>query len=218
MNSSNNNTVFFIDLEGTLLNEGEENLCEENLTNFISLIDQVENLTQSKVDIHLVSPIPAYKMQEIKDDIDKNIARYNRRNNKSIKDVASAACDMSTQVQGQRRAIDATIVPLPTGKNRDPQLLGLTEKELYVKYLIDYLKDRDQMGKLVYIGNGRNDIRAMKYVRSQGGIVLCPRNSRTGVREIADYTSNLHALQGVNEALTEAIKNNLQKAQRCYGD
>ena len=69
-----------------------------------------------------------------------------------------------------------------------------------------------------YIGNGRNDLQAMKYIQSQGGIAICPINSRTKVREIADYSSNLHALAGVNEALSMAIDNKLQSYQHYYGE
>ena len=56
----------------------------------------------------------------------------------------------------------------------------------------------------------------MKYIQSQGGIAICPINSRTKVREIADYISNLPALAGVNEALSMAINSKLQPHQDYY--
>lgn len=209
-------TIMFIDLEGTILNEEDGKIQEQDLFDFIGLINQLEVSTESTVAIHLVSPVEYKIMKQIKDHIDFNIKKYNRQMKTDIQGVESAACNMTDESLLDQT--DNTIVPLPTNISKDKRIIGLAEKAEYVKFWHQLLKNRYKIKNLIYIGNGRNDLQAMKYVKSQNGIAICPKNSRTKVREIADYTGHSSALKGVNEALNQAIKNNLQNRQICYGD
>lgn len=206
-------TIMFIDLEGTLLDEESGKVEQQNLYHFIDLINKLENSTSSSVAIHLVSPVEYTIMKMVKDYINSNITEYNRKNKAQIHFVESAACNMDqSSILNQT---DNTIVPLPASINKEKRLIGLTEKAEYVKFWYQLLNSRYDIKNLIYIGNGRNDFQAMKYVQEQGGIVVCPKNSPSKVREIADYSSELFALEGVNTALSQAIDSNLQSQQKC---
>ncbi len=209
-------TIMFIDLEGTLLNEENGKANQQDLQKFIGLIDKLEQSTESSVSIHLVSPVEYPTMKRVKDYINRNVTEYNLKNRTHIKFIESAACHMDESTILSQT--DNTIVPLPQNISSDKKMIGLTEKAEYVKFWHKLLNSRYTIKNLIYIGNGRNDLQAMKYIQSQGGIAICPINSRTKVREIADYSSNLHALAGVNEALSMAIDNKLQSYQHYYGE
>ena len=207
-------TIIFIDLEGTLLEEKTGKANQQDLQNFIELINKLEHSTETSVSIHLVSPVEYLVMKKVKDYIDRNITEYNIKHKTHIKSIESAACHMDeSSILFQT---DNTIVPLPQNISSDKKMIGLTEKAEYVKFWHNMLNNRYNIKNLIYIGNGRNDLQAMKYIQSQGGIAICPINSRTKVREIADYISNLPALAGVNEALSTAINSKLQPHQDYY--
>ena len=72
-------------------------------------------------------------------------------------------------------------------------------KEVYVRNWMEAYPD----AKLyIYAGNGRNDILAMKRVKANPkGFVICPKNSRTEVKEIAHFVSNKEDLEGVIDGL-----------------
>lgn len=203
-----NKTIIFMDLEGTLVNEENGNINDQHLDDFIGLIAKLESSTNSSVAIHLVSPIKYNIMKQIKDYIDMSISRYNHQHKTQINFIESGACNMdedSILYQNDNR-----IVPLPTRISADKKMIGLTEKSEYVKFWHQLLEEKYNIKNLIYIGNGRNDFQAMKYVQSKGGTVICPKNSRTKVREIADYSSNFNALEGVNKALSKAIESDLK--------
>ena len=50
----------------------------------------------------------------------------------------------------------------------------------------------------IYAGNGRNDILAMRKVLEQkNGYVICPKNSRTQVKEMASIVSEKEDIDGI---------------------
>ena len=69
-------TIIFIDLEGTLLEEKTGKANQQDLQNFIELINKLEHSTETSVSIHLVSPVEYLIMKKVKDYIDRNITAY----------------------------------------------------------------------------------------------------------------------------------------------
>lgn len=54
----------------------------------------------------------------------------------------------------------------------------------------------------------------MQYIKSQKGFVICPENSHSTVKELADYISEKHAADGIKEGfdfINEQIEKRKQK-------
>ena len=64
----------------------------------------------------------------------------------------------------------------------------------------------------IYFGNGRNDLKAMEIVKSYNGIAICPQNSRTTVKSLANFVGQYEDLRGITDGLNQYIQT-LQPSQ-----
>ena len=61
----------------------------------------------------------------------------------------------------------------------------------------------DDIKKMIYMGNGANDVMAMQKIKSNNGIVICPYNSTDEVKKIANYKSNEEDLRGLVDGFSK---------------
>ena len=80
-----NRTIIFSDLEGTLLREKDRSYSDEDMFNFLQSLNLFTKLTDSILQIHLVSPISGDSMNKYMTKIDKNIRSFNKITNSSLK-------------------------------------------------------------------------------------------------------------------------------------
>lgn len=199
------NILFFLDLEGTILNEKTGDFEEENLNKLLKEIDELEKCTDAKVNIHIVSPILSEQVEQIVDKIDTTIMRYNRENNKKLNIIEGATAYFTDGSLFKIR--DDRISKFPES-DRLVADGGASGKKKYVQSWCEVYGDKALMS--IYCGNGRNDIQAMEYIKkTKNGLVVCPKNSRTKVRKISDFTSEKTDINGTIEGL-EVIVNTIK--------
>ena len=201
--------LLFSDLEGTILKEELGTYSAEDMYHFLEQIDKLQTITGANVRMHLVSPVYISKMQEVMGKIDKNISSYNRINkdHKGISYIEGAgAFEDDNDFQGKP---DERILPMKKpidSKRFDVDRYG---KEKYVKNWCE-IYNESQMKELImciYCGNGRNDLDAISYINCQkNGFVVCPKNTRTGIKEKAFYVSEKEDLIGVTEGIGAIYK------------
>ena len=75
--NKNKKILLFSDLEGTILKEEYGDYNKEDMYEFLAQIDRLQQLTGASVNIHLVSPIYRKQMENIIEQIDRDIMRYN---------------------------------------------------------------------------------------------------------------------------------------------
>lgn len=74
---------------------------------------------------------------------------------------------------------------------------GVTNKLSKLQELID------DPSSVAYIGDDINDLECMKFVKSAGGIVGCPMDAVSSVKDVADYVSSYN---GGNGAVRDFIE------------
>lgn len=199
-------TLLFTDLEGTILRESDGQYDDEAMFKFLEQIDNLQNNTDSEVLIHIVSPIEVNFMEEILDKLDRNIYSYDRIKQSNLKVPQGALASEQNDGYHSQEFLGDRILPL----ERIPGIYGpdlaRIAKNRYAKSFIEEYKSNpyNDLVMCLYCGNGRNDLDAMKTVKRTGiGYVLCPKNSRTEARKIANFVSDKEDLPG----LTECLKN-----------
>lgn len=203
------NILFFLDLEGTILNEKTGDFEEENFKKLLKEIDELEECTNAKVNIHIVSPILSEQVEQIVDKIDTTITKYNTENNRNLNIIEGATAYFSNDSTIKIR--DDRICRFP---NSDRFIAdgGASGKKKYVQNWCEVYENKSLMS--IYCGNGRNDIHAMEYIKlNKKGFVVCPKNSRTKVRKISDFTSEKTDINGTIEGL-EMIINEIKNRRK----
>lgn len=218
--------LLYSDLEGTLLREKDGKYDEEELNEFLSQIDKLQQKTDAMVKIHLVSPIDETFMNDILFDLDKIVSNYNRTskdpNHTYVSRVDSAAAypmedfiRLNPDRSLYMKRIDSRIMQLakPMRNGEDEANPAGYGKKNYVKQMTEYLqkKDNEEVLMSIYCGNGRNDLAAMDYINSQkNGIVICPKNSRREVKEKALFVSDQEDLKGIIDGI-KCINKQIEK-------
>ena len=197
-------TIFFMDLEGTLVEDGTFHLDEKDFIEFLIQLSKIEEMTNSKISLNLVSPVNMQDMIQVKDRMNFNIEKFNKQNHKNLQEVESAAC----YVENGESYKDARIIPLSKKGER-------ASKYLFVKPWYELLREKYDIVNCFYIGDGLNDYDAMQYVKaSPKGKVICPENANEKVKGIADYVGRGYGLKGITHAIQQIIK---QKEQNEIG-
>lgn len=199
--------LLFSDLEGTILRELDGKYDKEAMYNFLVQIDRLQQLTGAEVHMHLVSPINMEQMEEIIDEIDSDIARYNI-NHQASKRIPMIECGGFLPEKGihESEFLGDKVIALkmPTDTMQfDTARFG---KANYVKTWCSMYKEREELLMAIYCGNGKNDLSAMKYIKDNKGFVVCPSNSRTLAKQKADFVSNRTDLQGITEGIENINK------------
>ena len=202
--------LLFSDLEGTLLRESDGQYDDEAMFHFLEQLDKLEKNTDSKIHLHIVSPVDLTSMKNILKKLDNNICNYNsiKKSNLSIPKGAIA----SKQNDGffSSEYTEDRIFLFEGINTYDTFDIARSGKQRYVKEYVDVHKAKDDLAMCIYCGNGRNDIDAMKTVKNSGvGYVLCPKNSRTEVKGSADFVSDKEDILGLTDCfqkLNDRIK------------
>lgn len=199
--------LLFSDLEGTILRERDGDYDDETMHIFLSEIAKLQKLTEAKVNIHLISPVYKKQMEHMVERIDRNISSFNLVHgyngwNNSINLIEGASCYpeeiVSDEFLGDR------IVPLKKPIGADEYDIARYGKYNYVRQWCEVYNESQSKELLmsIYCGNGRNDSDAMTYVKTKGkGMVVCPINSRTEVRQKANFVSQKEDLKGITEGI-----------------
>ena len=189
-------TIFyFTDLEGTILREEDGKFDKEEFKKLLEQLAKLQESLNATVKINIVSPIYMDQMKMLVDLFDNQIAEFNKTSSTDrLEQINSAVAFPKETYSGGDYTYDV-IEPFP-GRILDG---GERGKEVYVRNWMEAYPD----AKLyIYAGNGRNDILAMKRVKANPkGFVICPKNSRTEVKEIAHFVSNKEDLEGVIDGL-----------------
>ena len=191
---NNKAILMFCDLEGTLLNEKNGTLDARKLFRFFDQINKIQQTTKSTVYMHLLSPIPLDIMEKVLDKLDTYIAKYNREKRTFIRDIQGATASYPAGISQEENTYDR-IAPFPE-RAYDIAAQGKLE------YVEKWIRGINNLDFCIYAGNGRNDFRAIDYIRKNSrGYSICPDNSRKAVKKIATFTSESTDIEGIIDGL-----------------
>lgn len=205
--------LLFSDIEGTLVDEEIGSLNQDNIKKFLNEIVKLQELTDSKVAFHLVSPLSLKDMEKLMDEINSIIAKYNvNRNNNLINKIECSVAYPEDDTSSEKFLSDR-IFRFEFSKS-DSLDDGRYGKRKYVKSWIDTYKESETKDLIMalYCGNGLNDIDAMQYVLNQdSSFVICPSNSREEVKKIASFLSDKNDILGISDGLNKINERIYQK-------
>lgn len=211
--------MIFTDLGGTLIDEEKETYSEEELFKLFDQIARLEELEGAKASIHIVSPMFEDVMEKILDKLDDSIWNYNKATGKGLNFVDAAMAfendsyDISYRGSGDRR-----IITIPCDLRRAKLTVYGVEKENYVRTCMKSYSQRFEVSDYIYMGNGGNDLGAMKAVKAAKdgrGIVICPQNSKDFVKAVASYTSDKAGILGLAEGLSNLCRAIEMEKEKC---
>lgn len=192
--------LVFFDLEGTIIEEELGEINKEKIKEILNSLNRLEENTNAKVNIHIVSPVFIEQMKKVIDDLDRLIIRYNMANGKNLKEVQGAVAHPEVKYVQSEDFLHDKIIPMKL-----PTRIADGYKDKYGKF--DYVRNwieamNDKVEFSIYAGNGFNDTKAMEYIkRSKNGFVICPENSHPDVKKISDYVSEKHAEDGIIDGI-----------------
>lgn len=210
------NILIFSDLEGTLLREEDGKYDEKEMFQLLEQIARLEEIENGKARIHIVSPVFVSQMKKLLNEFDKTFGKYNQETSHELNFIDGATAYQAEDDFTSRRQSLGRIVPLSYNYDiMNPELYG-TEK---LNYIMGCIQSYMRKGHVlpIYMGNGKNDIKAMKYVKEKGGYVICPSNSRHDVKAIANYVSDKEDLEGLADVfsrLCDERETNKQKSSK----
>lgn len=190
--------LIFLDLEGTLIEEELGNLNEDKINGVLDSLSKLEEITNSELNIHIVSPVFIKTMEKVLDKLDRLIIRYNRANGKNLKEVQSAVAYPDIHYIDDNFLYDK-IIPMKILSILKPEEQDRNGKFEYVRNWIESMQEK--IAFCIYGGNGYNDTKAMEYIKRNKGFVICPENSWDGVKKIADHVSEEHAADGIKDGI-----------------
>lgn len=199
--------LYFTDLEGTLLRESDGNYDDECMFLLLEQLLELEKLTNSKIHMHIVSPIYIEDMEKMVSRIDKNISSFNHIKKSYIKPIEGAVASFHNQQFMEEDYRYDRIIPFPEVIDQNNPDTGRYGKSDYVKKWISLYQERN-LKLSIYSGNGRNDIMAMENIKKLGkkGLVLCPNNSRAEVKKLANVVSEKSDIKGIIEGFSSITK------------
>lgn len=188
--------VIFTDLEGTILREIDGKYDETEMFQFLRQINRLEKLEDATAQIHILSPMTVDQMKYILDELDEAFAKYNKTSGNYVSYIKSA-------IAIQDNYTDWRNIPNRMLLVKYKNLNQYGEEKL--SYVESYMKahEGDDIKKIIYMGNGANDVMAMQKVKSNNGIVICPYNSTDEVKKIATYKSNEEDLRGLVDGFSK---------------
>lgn len=204
--------LYFTDLEGTILREKDGKYDPGELQIFLQQLSDLQENLDAKVKINIVSPVFMEHMKRIVNRFNIEIAKFNRTNRKTDLDLINAAMASldSNQYFEQDYTYDV-IEPFPH-IDLDGGEHGKSQ------HVNNWIRAIPNAKLYIYAGNGRNDILAMKKVLEQpNGIVICPKNSRTEVKNIATVVSDKEDLEGIINNL-KLVNKSLKKTHEDHDD
>ena len=205
---NNKAILMFCDLEGTLLNEKNVTLDARKLFRFFDQINKIQQTTKSTVYLHLLSPIPLNIMNEVLDKLDTYIAKYNREKRTFIRDIQGATASYPAGISQEENTYDR-IAPFPERATKDAYDIAAQGK---LEYVEKWIRGINNLDFCIYAGNGRNDFRAIDYIRKNSrGYSICPDNSRKTVKKIATFTSESTDIEGIIDGLDRLNQYLIQK-------
>lgn len=188
--------VIFTDLEGTILREIDGKYDETEMFQFLRQINRLEKLEDATAQIHILSPMTVDQMKYILDELDEAFAKYNKTSGNYVSYIKSA-------IAIQDNYTDWRNIPNRMLLVKYKNLNQYGEEKL--SYVESYMKahEGDDIKKIIYMGNGANDVMAMQKIKSNNGIVICPYNSTDEVKKIATYKSNEEDLRGLVDGFSK---------------
>lgn len=219
----NKKILFFSDLEGTILRDSDGRFDDQDFLNLVQELSQMGLLTDSTIDLRLVSPIGFKKMDSVVGKMESLIIKYfvskHQNPNVQLVEAASSPFDIENDFTDIRR-ISKKVVPLPQvlyGRNT----AGMSKKK-YVSYVYDSFGENNEILLSVYAGNDINDIEAIRYIKGQdNGFAICPKNGITQVQELSDFVSSKDDILGIIDGVSqinEKIKRRVERSQRDLDD
>ena len=188
--------VIFTDLEGTILREIDGKYDETVMFQFLRQINRLEKLEDATAQIHILSPMMVDQMKYILDELDEAFAKYNKTSGNYVSYIKSAIA-IQDNYTGWRNIPNRMLLVKYENLNQYGE-----EKLSYVESYMKAHKD-DDIKKMIYMGNGANDVMAMQKIKSNNGIVICPYNSTDEVKKIATYKSNEEDLRGLVDGFSK---------------
>lgn len=207
------NILIFSDLEGTLLREQDGKYDEQEMFKLLEQIARLEEIEDAEARVHIISPVFVSQMDNLLKEFDETVRAYNKTASHFVNYIEGATAYQTDEDFFSRRVPSSRIVPLNYNYDiMNPGLYG-TEKLNYVTGCIQSYIKRGPV-ECIYMGNGRNDIKAMKYVKEKGGYVICPSNSRHDVKAIAHYVSSKEDLEGLIDGFSRLCDEREASKQR----
>lgn len=190
------NIIIFTDLEGTMLRDIDGEYDEKEMFQLLQQINRLEKLEGATTQIHILSPMTVDQMKYILDEFDETFNKYNKTSGNYVSYVKSAIAFQDNYTDW--RNISNRILLM---KHRNINQYG----EEKLSYVESYMKahEGDNIKKIIYMGNGANDVMAMQKIKSNNGIVICPYNSTDEVKKIATYKSNKEDLRGLIDGFSQ---------------
>lgn len=188
--------VIFTDLEGTILREIDGKYDETVMFQFLRQINRLEKLEDATAQIHILSPMTVDQMKYILDELDEAFAKYNKTSGNYVSYIKSAIA-IQDNYTGWRNIPNRMLLVKYKNLNQYGE-----EKLSYVESYMKAHKN-DDIKKMIYMGNGANDVMAMQKIKSNNGIVICPYNSTDEVKKIATYKSNEEDLRGLVDGFSK---------------
>ena len=202
---NNKAILMFCDLEGTLLNEKNGTLDARKLFRFFDQINKIQQTTKSTVYMHLLS---LDIMEKVLDKLDTYIAKYNREKRTFIRDIQGATASYPAGISQEENTYDR-IAPFPERATKDAYDIAAQGK---LEYVEKWIRGINNLDFCIYAGNGRNDFRAIDYIRKNSrGYSICPDNSRKAVKKIATFTSENTDIEGIIDGLDRLNQYLIQK-------
>ena len=158
--------------------------------------------------MHLLSPIPLDIMEKVLDKLDTYIAKYNREKRTFIRDIQGATASYPAGISQEENTYDR-IAPFPERATKDAYDIAAQGK---LEYVEKWIRGINNLDFCIYAGNGRNDFRAIDYIRKNSrGYSICPENSRRAVKSIVNFTSTNPDIEGVIDGLNNLNNLLIQK-------
>ena len=191
-----NITVVFSDLEGTLLTEETGSFDPNKFQSLISNMHSLLTETSTELKFVIVSPIESRLMQPILEDLNSEFHKFNKTNGTRYQ-IDFAAC--------YNDATDMDRLP----NNVLPILSANVGKERVVNYLTDSLEYRFNILNTLYMGNGRNDIASINFLKNKyrkNAYAICPENSKSWLRANPYiYHGRGTDLDGLNDGFNQLL-------------
>lgn len=160
--------------------------------------------------MHLLSPIPLDIMEKVLDKLDTYIAKYNREKRTFIRDIQGATASYPAGISQEENTYDR-IAPFPERATKDAYDIAAQGK---LEYVEKWIRGINNLDFCIYAGNGRNDFRAIDYIRKNSrGYSICPDNSRKAVKKIATFTSENTDIEGIIDGLDRLNQYLIQKIE-----
>ena len=190
------NIIIFTDLEGTILRDIDGEYDEKEMFQLLQQINRLEKLEGATAQIHILSPMTVDQMKYILGEFDETFNKYNKTSGNYVSYVKSAIAFQDNYTDWRNISNRILLV-----KHRNINQYG----EEKLSYVESYMKSHegDDIKKIIYMGNGANDVMAMQKIKSNNGIVICPYNSTDEVKKIANYKSNEEDLRGLVDGFSK---------------